>query len=67
MKAHEETGTETSSKANTPQGGAASKGPVPPGGVEPLGSVSNSFSSRDFSYLIKTTKVLTEKFNANLF
>jgi hypothetical protein len=58
---------ETSSEANTPQGGAASRGPTPSGGVEPPGSVSNSFSSRDFSYLIKTTKVLTEKYNANLF
>jgi hypothetical protein len=66
-KSQEETGMETSSKANTPQGGAASKGPVPPGGVEPQGSVSNWFSCRDFSYLIKITKVLTEKFNANIF
>jgi hypothetical protein len=57
MKAQEETGTETSSEANTPQGGVASRGPAPPGGVEPPGSVSNSFSSRDFLYLIKTTKV----------
>jgi hypothetical protein len=67
MKAQEENRTETSSEANSPQGGTASRGPTPPGGVEPPGSVSNSFSSRDFSYLIKTTKVLTEKFNANLF
>jgi hypothetical protein len=37
--------------------GAASRGLAPPGGVEPLGSVSNSFSSCDFSYIIKTTKV----------
>jgi hypothetical protein len=58
---------ETSSEANTPQGGTARRGPAPPGGVEPPGSVSNSFSSRDFSYLIKTIKVLIEKFNANLF
>jgi hypothetical protein len=58
-KSQEETGTKTSSEADTPQGGAASRGPAPPGGVEPQGSVSNSFSSRDFSYLIKITKVLT--------
>jgi hypothetical protein len=58
---------ETSSEVDTPQGGAASRGPTPPGGVEPLGSVSNPFLSRDFSYLIETTKVLIEKFNANLF
>jgi hypothetical protein len=56
-KAQEETGMETSSEANTPQGGTASRGPAPPGGVEPLGCVSNSFPSRDFSYLVKTTKV----------
>jgi hypothetical protein len=67
MKAQEETGMETSSEATTPQGGAASRGPAPQCGVEPLGSVSNSFSSRDFSYLIKTTKVKEKKFNANLF
>jgi hypothetical protein len=48
---------ETSSEADTPQGGAASRGPAPPGGVEPLGSVSNPFLSRDLSYLIKTTKI----------
>jgi hypothetical protein len=56
-----------SSEANTPQGGAARRGPTPPGGVEPPGSVSNPFSSRDFSYLIKITKVLIEKFNVNCF
>jgi hypothetical protein len=67
MKAQEKIGTETSSEANSPQGGVASRGHVPPGGVEPPGSISNSFSSRDFSYIIKTTKVLTENFNANLF
>jgi hypothetical protein len=66
-KAREKTGTETSSEADTPQGGVASRGPAPPGGVEPPGSVSNSFSSHDFSYLIKTTKVQAEKFNANFF
>jgi hypothetical protein len=67
MKTQEETGTETSSKVDIPQGGVASRGPAPPGGVEPSGSVSNSFSSCDFSYLIKTTKIITEKFNVNLF
>jgi hypothetical protein len=66
-KTQEETGTEMSSEANSPQGGATSRGPMSPGGVEPPGSVSNLFSSCDFSYLIKITKVLTEKFNANLF
>jgi hypothetical protein len=38
-----------------------------PGGEEPPDSVSCPFSSRDFSYLIKMTKILIEKFNANLF
>jgi hypothetical protein len=52
---------------DTPQGGAASRGPVPPGGVEPPGSVFNPFSSHDFSYLIKITKVLIEKFKVNFF
>jgi hypothetical protein len=51
----------------SPQGGAAKRGPMPPGGVEPPGSVSNLFSSRDFSYLIKTTNILIEKFNSKLF
>jgi hypothetical protein len=52
MKAQEKTGIEMSSEADTPQGGVASRGPTPPGGVEPPGSVSNSFLSLDFSYLI---------------
>jgi hypothetical protein len=56
-KAQEEIGTETSSEAPSPPGGTASRGPAPRGGVGPPGSVSNSFSSCDFSYLIKTTKV----------
>jgi hypothetical protein len=56
-KAQEETRMETSSKVNTPHGGVARRGPAPPGGVEPLGSVSKSFLSCDFLYLIKTTKV----------
>jgi hypothetical protein len=52
MKAQEQTEMETSSEANTPQGVAASRGPAPPGDVEPPGSVSNSFSSHGFPYLI---------------
>jgi hypothetical protein len=55
-KEQEETGTEMSSEATSPPGGMASMGPAPQGGVEPSGSISNSFSSCDFSYLIKTTK-----------
>jgi hypothetical protein len=51
----------------SPQGSVAWSGPVPPGGEEPLDSVSCPFLSRDFSYLIKTTKILIKKFYANLF
>jgi hypothetical protein len=67
MKSQEETGTEMSSEVVSPQGSAAWSGPVPPGGEEPPDSVSCPFSSHDFSYLIKTTKILMEKFYANLF
>jgi hypothetical protein len=56
-KAQDETGTETNSEATTPPGGAASRGPAPWGGVVPPGTVSHPFLSRNFSYLIKTTKV----------
>jgi hypothetical protein len=63
----EETGTEMSSGVVSPQGGVAWGGPAPPGGEEPPDSVSCPFSSRDFSYLIKTTKILMEKFFANFF
>jgi hypothetical protein len=66
-KSQEETGTETSSGVLSTQGGAAWSGPAPPGGEEPPDSVSCPFSSRDFSYLVKTTKILMEKFYANLF
>jgi hypothetical protein len=67
MKSQEETGTETSSGVVSPQGGTAWSGPAPPGGEEPPDSISCPFSSRDFSYFIKTTKILMEKFYANLF
>jgi hypothetical protein len=64
-KARDETGSEMSSEATTPCGGAASRGPTPRGGVVPSGTISYSFSSHNFSYLIKTTKVKAEKFNVN--
>jgi hypothetical protein len=48
---------ETSSRVVSPQGGVARRRPTPPGGEEPPDSVSNPFSSRDFKYLIKTTKI----------
>jgi hypothetical protein len=67
MKSQEETEMETSFGVLSPQGGAAGSGPAPPGGEEPPDSVSCPFSSYDFSYLIKITKILVEKFNANLF
>jgi hypothetical protein len=41
----------------SPQGGAARRGPAPPGGEELPDSVSHPFLSHDFSYLIKTTKI----------
>jgi hypothetical protein len=66
-KSQEETGTETSSGVVSPQGGAAWSGPAPPGGEEPSDSVSCLFSSRDFSYLIKTSKIKIEKLIVNLF
>jgi hypothetical protein len=66
-KSQEETGTETSYGVVSPQGGAAWGRPMPPGGEEPPDSVSCPFSSRDFSYLAKTIKILMEKSFANLF
>jgi hypothetical protein len=56
-KSQEETGMETSSGVVSPQGGAARSGPVPPGGEEPPDSISKPFSSHDFSYLIRMTKI----------
>jgi hypothetical protein len=67
MKSQEETGTEMSFGVLSPQGGVAWSGPTPPGGEEPSDSVFCPFSSRNFSYLIKTRKILMEKFNANPF
>jgi hypothetical protein len=67
MKSHEETGMETSSEVVSPQGGAAWSGSAPPVCEDTLNSVFCPFSSHDFSYLVKITKILMEKFNANLF
>jgi hypothetical protein len=58
---------ETSSGVLSQQGGTTWGGPVPPGCEEPPDSVSCPFSSRDFSYLAKTIKILLKKFNVNLF
>jgi hypothetical protein len=63
----EETGTETTSEVFSHQGGAAKGGPVPPVCEEHPDSFSCPFSSRDFSYLVKTTKIIKEEFSVNLF
>jgi hypothetical protein len=48
------------------QGGAARGGPVPPMCEEHPDSFSCLSSSHDFSYLVKTAKILKEEFNAKL-
>jgi hypothetical protein len=66
-KSQEETGTKTSSEVFSHQGGAARGGPTPPVCEEHPDSFSCLFSSRDFSYLVKTAKIIKEEFFANLF
>jgi hypothetical protein len=66
-KSLEETGTEMSFEVFSHQGGAARGGPAPPVCEEHPDSFSCPFSSRDFSYLVKTAKILKEEFNAKLF
>jgi hypothetical protein len=66
-KSQEETGTETSSEVLSHQGGAARGGHVPPVCEEHMDSFSCPFLSRDFSYLVKTTKIIKEEFFVNLF
>jgi hypothetical protein len=58
---------ETSFGVLSQQDGAAKGGPVPPVCEGTPDSVSFPFSSRDFSYLAKTIKIVLKKFNANLF
>jgi hypothetical protein len=60
-KPQEETGTEKSFGVFSHVGGAARGGPVPPMCETHTDSVSCPFSSRDFSYLLKTTKILKEE------
>jgi hypothetical protein len=67
VKSQEETGTEMSSGVLSHQGGPTRGGPAPPMCEGTLDSVSYPFSSRDFSYLAKTIKIVLKKFNANLF
>jgi hypothetical protein len=57
----------TSSGVLSHQGGAARGGPAPPMCEEHTDSFSFPSSSRDFSYLVKTVKILKEEFSANLF
>jgi hypothetical protein len=66
-KSQEETRTETSSEVFSHQGGAAKGGLAPPVCEEHPDSFSCPFSSRDFSYLVKTAKIIKEEFFANLF
>jgi hypothetical protein len=47
-------------------GGAARGGPAPPTCDKHTDSFSCPFSSRDFSYLVKTVKILKEEFFAKL-
>jgi hypothetical protein len=49
------------------QGGMARGGPTSPVCEEHPDSFSCLFSSRDFSYLVKTAKIIKEEFFANLF
>jgi hypothetical protein len=57
---------ETSSEVSSHQGGAARDGPAPPVCEDYPDSFSCPSSSRDFSYLVKTSKILKEEFNAKL-
>jgi hypothetical protein len=66
-KSQEETGTETSSGVFSHMGGAARGGPAPPVCETYTDSFSCPFSSRDFSYLVKTAKILKEELFAKLF
>jgi hypothetical protein len=66
-KPQEETGTETSSEVVSHVGGAARGGPAPPVCETHTDSVSSPFSSRDFSYLLKTAKILKEELFVKLF
>jgi hypothetical protein len=65
-KSQEETRTEKSSGVFSHLGGAARGGPAPPTCEEHTDSFSCPFSSRDFSYLVKTVKILKEELFAKL-
>jgi hypothetical protein len=56
----------TSSEVFSHHGGVARGGPAPPMCEEHPDSFSCPFLSRDFSYLVKTTKILKEELSAKL-
>jgi hypothetical protein len=60
-KSQEETGMETSSGVFSHLGGTARGGPVPPTCEKHMDSFSSPFLSHDFSYLVKTAKILKEE------
>jgi hypothetical protein len=66
MKSQEETETKTSSRVLSHQGGATRGGPTPPMCEEHTDSFSYQFLSRDFSYLVKTAKIIKEEFFTKL-
>jgi hypothetical protein len=66
-KSQEETGTETNSGVFSHIGGAARGGSAPPVCETHTDSFSFPFLSRDFSYLLKTAKILKKELFAKLF
>jgi hypothetical protein len=66
MKSQEETGTKTSSGVLSHQGSATRGGPAPPVCEEHMDFFSCLFLSRDFSYLVETTKIIKEEFFTKL-
>jgi hypothetical protein len=65
-KSQEKTGTETSFGVLSHQGGAARGGPTPPVCEEHTDFFSCPFSTRDFSYLVKSAKIIKEEFFTKL-
>jgi hypothetical protein len=66
-KSLEENGTKTSSGVLSHQGGAARGGPAPSVCEEHTDSFSCPFLPHDFSYLVKTAKIIKEEFFTKLF
>jgi hypothetical protein len=66
MKSQEETGTKMSSGVFSHLGGTARGGPAPPVCEKHTDSFSCPFSSSDFSYLVKTAKIIKEELFAKL-